>query len=116
MRMISVSQMGEKAMTPTGELFAAFDVVEKFAIEDNKKVAGFIAHRLLPVGQTDDAQATGSEGNPGAFEKAFLIRAAMSEGARHALHDAFWRRALPDEIDNACDAAHEYLLSQRPPR
>jgi hypothetical protein len=31
----------------------------------------------------------------------------MSERACHALHNAFRRRALPDEVDNACDAAHK---------
>ena len=92
--MISVSQCVTKTMPSCNELFAPLDVVEQFSVEDHEDTLVFVGHRLLPVGQTDNAQPARSERNSRSFEKTLLVRPAMSECARHSLHHAVWCRAL----------------------
>jgi hypothetical protein len=33
----------------------------------------------------------------------------MGDGTRHPLHDAFRRRALPNQVDYSRDAAHDLV-------
>ena len=54
--MISVSQCVTKRWPCAAEFFAPLDVIEQFAVEDHEEAAVFIRHRLLAIGQADDAQ------------------------------------------------------------
>jgi hypothetical protein len=45
---------------------------------------------LLAIGEVDDAETAGGEGEAGAMEEAFFVEAAMNEGASHAFDDAIW--------------------------
>ena len=37
---------------------AAFDVVEQFPVKNHENAAIFVCHRLLPIGEVDNAQAS----------------------------------------------------------
>src|SRR4051812_44308848 len=67
--------MSPEAMSFPNEFLPTFDVIKQFAVKDHAKAAVLVRHRLLPVGQVDDAQPARSEGNPRLLKKTFLIRA-----------------------------------------
>lgn len=48
---------------------------------------------MLAIGEADNAETAGGEGEAGAMEEAFFVGAAMDEGAGHAFDDVLWHRA-----------------------
>ena len=77
--------VSNEAMAFRGELFAPLDVIEELAVEDHKQAAIFVGHRLLAIGQSDNAQAARGQGDAGSLEKPLLIRTAMDDCSRHPL-------------------------------
>jgi hypothetical protein len=67
--MISVSQCVRKAVALRDEIFAPFHVIEEFAVVDHENAVIFVRHRLLTLGEIDDAQPPRGEGNPATFQK-----------------------------------------------
>ena len=99
-------------MAVRGQFLTSLDVIEQLAVEDHEKAAVLVCHRLLAIGQSDDAQAARSEGDAGLLEKPFLIWTAMHDRARHPLHDTGWRRSLANQIDDPCNPAHSPTFAE----
>ncbi len=102
----------DEAMAFRREFFASLDVIEQLAVEDHEEIALFVRHRLLAIGQSDNAQPARGERDTGPLEKSLLVRTAMEDRARHLLHHTGWRRALPGQIDDPCDAAHSPTIAE----
>jgi hypothetical protein len=80
--------MGDEVVAALEEFGALLAIVEEFAIEDDGDGAVFVCDGLLAIGEVDDAETAGGEGEAGAMEEAFFVGAAMNEGASHAFDDA----------------------------
>ena len=80
--------MGDEVVAALEEFGALLAIVEEFAIEDDGDGAVFVCDGLLAIGEVDDAETAGGEGEAGAMEEAFFVEAAMNEGASHAFDDA----------------------------
>jgi hypothetical protein len=89
------------------QLRPLFEVVKQLAIEDHDDVPLLIGHRLLAIGEADNAQPARGQRNARLKKEALFVRAAMHYGTRHLPHDFFRHGSLLGEINNACDAAHE---------
>ena len=78
-----------KIVTQLNQLFAQFAIVEDFAVKANPQRAIFIAQRLLPTSQVDDAEPGMPQPHAANFVleevKARLVRAAMLEQPHHLL-------------------------------
>jgi hypothetical protein len=85
--------VGDEVVAALEEFGALLAVVEEFAVEDDGDGLVFVGDGLLAVGEADNAEAAGGEGEAGAMEEAFFVGAAMDEGAGHALDDLLWHRA-----------------------
>ena len=46
----------DEAMAFRGQFLAPLDVIEQLAVEDHEEAAVFVCHRLLAIGQSDNAQ------------------------------------------------------------
>src|SRR5215471_5700793 len=101
--------MCDESVSLLSQFRPAFDVIKEFAIKDNKDIVFFIANRLLPVRETDDAETLRSQSDSRPHKKAFFVRPAVQERAGHSLNTTFGHRASPREIDDACDAAHDLM-------
>ena len=107
--MISVSQCVTKTMAFCDEFFAPLHVVEEFSVKDHEDTLVFVRHRLLALGQIDNAQPSRGERNSRSFEKTFLVRPTVSESTRHSLHHPVRRPALSHQIDYSCNATHDFV-------
>ena len=99
-----------QAMPARLQLRPLFEVVEQLAIEDHDDVPVLIGHRLLAIREADNAQPARRQRDARPIKEALFVRAAMHDGPRHSPHDFVRHGSLLGEIDNACDAAHEYFL------
>ena len=106
--------MCKKAVALRDEFFAPLHVIEEFAVVDHENTLIFVCHRLLTLGQVDDAQPPRGEGNSAAFQKSFLIRSPVMEGARHSLHHPFRCQSLSPQIYDSCDTAHDLYPNDQP--
>src|SRR5262245_35115252 len=80
--------------------------VEKLAVEDNAHFAGFVAERLPPIAQADNAQTPRRQPDARPHEIAVFVGAAMDQRARHRTQGAHGDWTFAGEIDHARDAAH----------
>ena len=85
--------VGDEVVAALEEFGALFAVVEEFSIEDNGDGVVFVGDGLLAIGEANDAETAGGEGEAGAMEEAFFVGAAVDEGASHAFDDAIWHWA-----------------------
>ncbi len=85
--------VGDEVVAALEEFGALFAVVEEFSIEDDGDGAVFVGDGLLAIGEADNAETAGGEGEAGAMEEAFFVGAAVDEGASHAFDDAIWHCA-----------------------
>ena len=104
--MVSVSERVEKRWPRSNEIAVELRVVVDFAVQHHPQAAVFVRKRLMPAGDVDDAQAAESQANSRADEDAFIVRAAMDDGFRHAVHELFGDLASLVEFKNAANAAH----------
>src|SRR4029077_2932934 len=105
----------KKAVALRDEFFAPLHVIEEFTVVDHENTLIFVRHRLLALGQGDDPQRPPREGNSAAFEKSFLIRSPVMEGARHSLHHPLRRQSLSPQVYDSCDTAPDlYPKPQQP--
>ena len=105
----------KEAVALRDKFFAPLHVIEEFTVVDHENAVIFVRHRLLALGEIDDAQPSRGEGNPATFQKTFLIRSPVVEGARHSLHDPRRRWSLSSQIYDSCDAAHDLVRMMNRP-
>jgi hypothetical protein len=86
--------VGFQEMAARFEFGPLLHMVEQLAIEHHMSAAVFVRHRLLAVGQSDDAQATRCHDEPRPPIEALLIRTSMQDGVRHPADDFVSRGAL----------------------
>ena len=100
-------------MSAAFQLGALLDVVEQFAVVDDKDAAVFVADGLPAVRQADDAQPARGQAQTGHFKKAIFIGTAVNERRRHCLEHSCRQRPPATQINDPCDPAHRRVLSLR---
>jgi hypothetical protein len=75
----------------------------------------FFGHRLLAIGKADDAQPPRRQSDSRSEKEPFFIRTAVHDGTSHRAHDFLRHGSLLGQIDDACDAAHDFPLLRTSP-
>ncbi len=88
------------------ELGAPLGKVEELAVADHRNAAVLVEQRLPPVLDADDREPPMGECHAGREQEARIVRAAMEQCRRHALHLRAVGLAPSLEVDHACQAAH----------
>src|SRR5436190_24344845 len=88
-------------------------VVEEFPVVNHGNAAIFIRDGLLPIRQTDDAQASRRQADAWSVQKTFFVRAAMRHAPCHDRKDLVTNGSLPREIDHPCNATHPTTSTAR---
>jgi hypothetical protein len=104
-----------QAMPARFQLRPLLEMVKQFAIENHDDATILIRHGLLAIREADNAQPARRQRHARLKKEALFIRAAMYYRTRHSADGCFGHGALPGEINNACDAAHDNFLLRTPP-
>ena len=98
--------VGDEAMPARLQFVSLFDVIEQFAVENDRYAPVFIGDRLLAIRQPDDTEPSRGQFHPASPEISLLVRAAMHQSFSHLFDDSLGHRPLPQQINDACNAAH----------
>ena len=99
------------------QLGRQFDVVEDLAVLHHGDLAVVADKGLVAAAQVDDGQAPVADGHATrrAVVDAFVVRAAVHQGLRHALQGFIGQHLLPS-VPVAKDAAHRQVSRRAAPR
>src|SRR3954453_15133143 len=75
--------VSNEAMSARPQFIPALDVIKELAVKNHDDIAVFVKDRLLPIGQTDNAQPPRSQPEPGPNEKTLLVGAAVEQRPGH---------------------------------
>src|SRR5262249_33281835 len=100
------SRAGPEAMAPTLQLCPQLGEVVDLSIEDPPDGLLGIRHRLVATRQIDDREPAEAETERACIQIAFVVRAAMGNGARHRFHVARHDAAAVSEVELPADSAH----------
>ena len=98
--------VGDESMSARLQLASLLDVIEQFAVEDDRHAPVFIGDRLLAIRQADDTEPSRGQLHPTPPKEALLIRTAMDQCLGHGVDDALGHRPLSYQIYDTCNATH----------
>jgi hypothetical protein len=85
--------------------------IKELAVEDREGTLILIAHRLLAIRQTDDAQPPRSQRHTWTMQETLLVWSSMSQRPRHSFDHTFGHRSPTGQVHHTSNATHRRLLS-----